>query len=713
MNTYNDNLHSSVVASLNSQELELKNVKAALDTSAFTLYYAEGARITANEQLQRTKDRYKSYQELYDAAVVDHNISVNVKAAADDLQRHNALAVSNMAVAASNVQVASNAILRLASTVGGIHSIVNAADFGKDIYDQGRQVHQFMIDTAYEAELASDLALQASALIAEVPAITVAADAKTADDSIAALLKALTDNFNATAAEMVDRNAQLAAASDREKEAEGKVEYINADYFAARSAYKLANAELNLGLKVPAKSRTENSYTVSFLNYHNPFIAEDPSKPLRLGYPVKDYYIILVKNRAKTTFTIQDAEALQLSGNNPFIKISGTRVTGEFSQNILINALRDSDNDPMTLGAEYVVFLLIEFLDEYKRTINNFNNYLTAPSESFSLTINLESPATDTIKIIEEEIVVGEVDKDKIDKKELMQVLTFQFTKIPEYEVEYRCMFLPDNSQLVADLLTEAGLRKIEDETRLLEKIADSFVPKIKELNNTLNTQYSDILSLEQRKTDINKQIRETENLILQHYPPVTPEEKKYVRELEDKLIHQLEELALQDIKILEAEKDYKQKKTELKNLTGQEKKEIKKLIRQENLPPGFFFNLKLAEQVSSANYIVPTDKQITPKIISLIPPHDKTQNTEKKNEGQEDNYEKPKEFVVKIPIGDNITDNFGNPLIKGISYIPVVLTWSTELDLNFNQFRNSLSDFANTHNFTYEALHKVSYTIK
>ena len=44
--------------------------------------------------------------------------------------------------------------------------------------------------------------------------------------------------------------------------------------------------------------------------------------------------------------------------------------------------------------------------------------------------------------------------------------------------------------------------------------------------------------------------------------------------------------------------------------------------------------------------------------------------------------------------ISADTTDNFGNLLIDGNVYIPVILTFATEENANENSFTNALSDF-------------------
>ncbi|MDP9047216.1 MAG: hypothetical protein M3N14_03710, partial [Bacteroidota bacterium] len=173
MNTYNENLRTSVVASLQSQELAQKTVSAALNAAMFTLYYAEGATITANEKFTLAKEELAEKTSVKLQAVATSNISNNQLLSATQASQYAKQSVTNTAVCAANVQVASNAILRLASDLGSIYSIVNAADSDTDIFTQAQEARDLINQTAYEAEVASRIAMKASALMSEVSASTV------------------------------------------------------------------------------------------------------------------------------------------------------------------------------------------------------------------------------------------------------------------------------------------------------------------------------------------------------------------------------------------------------------------------------------------------------------------------------------------------------------------------------------------------------------
>ena len=135
MNTYNENLNSIVVSSLATQEVAQTTIDATTHASMFTLYYAEGQSITAAEKLDVAEKKLAEKTKVKTQAVDSSNVSNNQLGAANQANDYVKQAVTNTSVAAANVQTASNAIVRLAGDIGNIFSIVNAADFGTDIYD--------------------------------------------------------------------------------------------------------------------------------------------------------------------------------------------------------------------------------------------------------------------------------------------------------------------------------------------------------------------------------------------------------------------------------------------------------------------------------------------------------------------------------------------------------------------------------------------------
>jgi hypothetical protein len=435
MNTYNENLHDTVLISLAKQELQLQKKKGSLDASMFSLYYAEGARISAAEDLKVANNDYAFQQLVLEQAVIDSDISTNTLASTNLGNQFISQSVKNTSVAAANVQIAANAILKLASDVGSIFSIVNAADFDTEIYDQSKEALNLMNETAYLAERTSQLSMEASGQIAEVPITSLVSKAETTDTSIKSLLEIVTNDFKAASEVVITDSNALAAANSQEKVAEGVLENADSFFNSSREAYKLTSLELNLNLKTsqPYKAGNASYYTVSFNRYRSPFDYKNNSKGLsrrnsKSEYPVSDYYIFLVKNKQKEIFSISDAEGLVLEDEKEkkYFKMPDNKM----STKLYMSDLKDVNGQDIELGERYVVFVFAILDNEYKKIINTFEDYLSAPSAFFTLKNKLTAPRYKNISVSD-------------------NIMTFSEDENTDYNVEYRCIFLPNNKKLV------------------------------------------------------------------------------------------------------------------------------------------------------------------------------------------------------------------------------------------------------------------------
>jgi len=308
MNTYNENLQATVVASLQAQYLDEQNLKSQVNAAMFTLYHAEGATITAEQKLEEAKADAAFKEKVKTQAVKNTSISNNLLASATQANQYLKQSITNTSVCASNVQIAATSIVKLASDIGSMFSIVHAADFLTDTYEQTENVRDLINQTAYAAELASQWAMEASMLTSAVSSSTVADKAKNTNGLMSNLLKITSDEFSTAAQIVTGDNSTLATASTAEKIAEGVLEDISVDFKSSKAAYNSINAELNLDLTV--KNITNTSFTVQFNLLKSPF-PDDRTKPYADPlhfYPVSNYYIILVKDSKKSTFAITTAE---------------------------------------------------------------------------------------------------------------------------------------------------------------------------------------------------------------------------------------------------------------------------------------------------------------------------------------------------------------------------------------------------------------------
>lgn len=197
MNSYNENLQTAVITSLQTLELDVKKISSGLDASIITLYYAEGARITAAENLKLTKIKQAYQEQVKVQAVNNSNIAINLLKSASQQKAVTVQCVTTTAVGASNMQIASNAIVRLAANLGSVHAILSAADNESEIYKQSEQIRDYISKTAYAAKRASLSAMDSSNLIAEVSSSAIVDAAKVTNDSVTGLLKIISDDFDA------------------------------------------------------------------------------------------------------------------------------------------------------------------------------------------------------------------------------------------------------------------------------------------------------------------------------------------------------------------------------------------------------------------------------------------------------------------------------------------------------------------------------------
>lgn len=656
MNTYNENLQSTVISSLQAQGLDQRTVQSKMNASMFTLYYAEGATITASEKLVIAGLDAVTAAIVKAAAVGNTNLSNNLLSSATQGNQYASQSISNTAVAAANVQVAANAVVKLASDVGGIFSIVSSADFGTEIFTQAKEARHLMDNTAYSAELASELAMEASIGASAVSASTVLDLAKSTNGQMKNLLKVLSTDFNNAAQLVATDNAALSTKSAAEKVAEGDFEDLSVDYKASTTAYKSLNRGLNLGLRIPAKDISATGFTVKFRAIKSPF---ERDKTVAY-YPVQNYYLLVVKESKQFTFSISQAEYILMNQTRRMVPVTLPQPTtgGEqpqagtsaqptqpavnriitvpvdidsFSDNNGDYVLQDSDGDAITTGTSYVVYVMAVYVDEYKRRINVFDDFLSAPSQFFTLTNKLNAA---------QDISIGEPAQDNTI------TVTFTTNDDPDYKVQYRCILLLQNALPGMGMLTQQSINSINADIQSLEEIAEQYEPQIEDKQAQLS-------QVQQQQVTGNTANAGTDENTL----------KNDLNDLITKCNAATDSVANANVVVSKI---------------------------------GFVFNIDIAEQVPAANYLLPTQSADQPTGAGNAYAAKGAANA---NAG--DQPSNPT-LSWQVTIDSSATDNFGNVLLPGSQYIPVVLTISAEEEVNLPRFTNAMTDFENSPNFTY-----------
>ncbi len=680
MNTYNNNLHASVMDSLRSQELETKSTDSKVNAAVFSLYYADDAKVNAVEKHTKAKSALLDKAGVKKLAVENSNTSTNVLTATKHEKEYVDRAVSNAAVSATNVQIAATAIVKLASDMGSIFTILGAADLNSDIYQQCREAYQKISETAYCAEVTSQHAMEASTLTAQVTAGTVVQRATVTNESVTKLLKIAEGEYSAASAIVDADNANMALASKTATAAEGILEKSRVYNLSAESAYKKSNRDLNMNISVPTESQSSDGFTVNFDFIQMPFATTvGANSPL---YPVQDYYVMLVKEKKTSIFSMSNAENVLLNSSveKPlFIKypVTGETVSeGTDSCSIIVNRSEafDTDGDAIALGQNYAVFVLAVYETTYKKNLNNFEDYLSAPSSTFMLTDQLLSPNFDLA-------IVGV--KDNVNNMCVIDnVLTFNVAGNNDKNVEYRCMFLPQEKDMIKAILSKEA---IEKKLVGLELKATEYKVEIEAINENL-TEYK------ATNQDELKKLREKQEI---YQKMVGRLRYKYTDEhvaAAETSLNRLRELAI-GLQTLEQEL---QKEAALLDTVEDETAIILASIKEnseENNPKvklaklkaniktlNFFFNDTLATHVPFGSYFTAT---------AVV---------KKAKKGTSESVD----CICVLEPG--VTDNFGNMLVDGNYYTPVVLTISTEDEKNAVKYSNSLSDFNATPMFKFKA---------
>lgn len=133
--------------------------------------------------------------------------------------------------------------------------------------------------------------------------------------------------------------------------------------------------EININLKAYIDDGT---LYLSFRRIVSPF--SPPSGDL---YPIKEYYMIVVKKEHSNIFNLTQGEILLINNENIY-KVTFEKNLGGMeyvcNDEFDITSINDSDGVVIDITKEYVVFIYGAYDDKYKLTLNNFDDFLSTPS---------------------------------------------------------------------------------------------------------------------------------------------------------------------------------------------------------------------------------------------------------------------------------------------------------------------------------------------
>ncbi len=258
MNTsYYENLNSTVKELLSSLELEQSNLQSQKDNAKVAHDQAYEAVAAAQHRSGSIGSLLESQQSTIDKLQEPLFISTAILSSATEANACTKKAVTTTSVAASNIQVAANAIVRLASDVGSVHSILQASVPDTELSRQAETMNTLMNKTAYGAETSSQLAMDASAFTSEIIAPSIANKAKNVNVQLVDLLKGLVAENNATKDQQQSIASGLGEVIHNEKQAQQELEKVTALADAAQETYLFTVKALTLKLQEQSTASTE------------------------------------------------------------------------------------------------------------------------------------------------------------------------------------------------------------------------------------------------------------------------------------------------------------------------------------------------------------------------------------------------------------------------------------------------------------------------
>jgi hypothetical protein len=131
------------------------------------------------------------------------------------------------------------------------------------------------------------------------------------------------------------------------------------------------NKELELDLTATI---SDNILFVNFDKIKSPFRTTFSQNEI-----VDDYYMIVVKYKHRSTFTIANAEILlqdKLYKVRKHLIPDGDTMFDHYH----IRGILDSDGDSIDINDKYSVFIFAVYNKVYQKMVNNYENFLSTPS---------------------------------------------------------------------------------------------------------------------------------------------------------------------------------------------------------------------------------------------------------------------------------------------------------------------------------------------
>lgn len=382
MNTYNETLQETVINTLSALSVQQTELESTRIAAEYTLYYAQGAELTARDNLADTRGVVVHSQHINNQSLFNSNQAYNLLTSLTQANTDVAASVTNAATAAANVQIASNAIATLAADIGAALNVSTASLFGDDSYRKIQDANSFVNEVANNSKAIALHAMNGSARTSEIIAAAVLSQGNTVKTKVNAMYAATSAALTKYSDLAISQNQTVSQTSKTGRQAQGAMRNANREAAAITAAYVNANANLNLRLHVHVVS--SQNITVSFIGLPSPLptFTAPPASAIVIPAAHPQYYLALVREDAQSMFSVDQAEQLFMQWNRmsaQFCKV----IPGDKEHNNSITLSVDVYGVEIAAGVGYVAFLFIGLAKDYQRFVNNYSDLLSAPSQSF------------------------------------------------------------------------------------------------------------------------------------------------------------------------------------------------------------------------------------------------------------------------------------------------------------------------------------------
>lgn len=382
MNSYDDNLRESLTRSL----VTLADQRTALlhgqSQAEAGLYHAKGAVLAARDRLETDQHHRDERRTVHKAARRAHDHATALHDTLVLAKEGSDSAITNTATAAKNLQASADAVMQLAATVGAALNVASAALYDTELYHQIARVNTNLNRVANQARF---LALKGT---------------EVSSKSAESIVGALTDQGTNVQTRLGDLLTQTQAGLDV------KVAAVNSDETALNGALADEFTAHNLLREAQARQQTMSTMLSNTYRYANMDLRVEVLSAKRIKLHFTPFKAPVATGDKGTPPSPKAKTFLAIVPQNLALPFSTDRATQLFSKwdgvsgcftpvdpgETTLSLKLDVYGNTITSDSPYAAFLYIEPSVDYKRYLGNFGDYLSIASAPFTPLTPLPGP---------------------------------------------------------------------------------------------------------------------------------------------------------------------------------------------------------------------------------------------------------------------------------------------------------------------------------